>query len=470
MLTNKATFTSIELAAIFGSENLINIDDNFSCQGVLIDTRLIEEGNLFVALRGENVDGHSLVEQAFKSGASACLIERQFAEKICNDFPHFKLIITDDNIAALGLIANYHRLRFNYPLLAIGGSNGKTTTKEMIASVLSQKFNVLKTFGNYNNKIGVPLMLLQISDDYNMIVLEIGTNTPGEIFDLSKIVKPTHALITNIGKEHLEFLIDLDGVELEETYLLSEVRSEGFTFINYDDERLKNYGQILGKFKTYGIHEHAQFRCSYSLSEKLNPIITIHNSDGDLVFKMQTIGYTSALNAIAALCVGDHFEVQNELMIDALSKFEPLLGASGYGRMALQSVGGVVIINDTYNANPDSMLAAFKNIELLQINGKKIVVLGDMRELGDASNEEHINILNKACEIADIVFVTGEEMMKANSVIDCDKIRFHKNSSEIAKELLAYSTKDDFILFKGSRGMKMELIIEEFTNLIGEGK
>jgi len=464
MLKNSVSFNGIELASIFGDENIYNINESFISIGITIDTRILENGNIFLALKGENLDGHDLIKDAFEKGASACIAENTHKEFLTNEFPQKSFIFTNDNLEGFGKIANFHRRRFNYPVLAVGGSNGKTTTKEMIYSVLSQKYSVLRTHGNFNNKIGVPLMLLQMSQDYDMVVLEVGTNTPGEIFDLSLIVEPTHALITNIGKEHLEFLLDLDGVELEETYLLSQVRSTGFSFINYDDDRLRNYGHILSKFSTYGIHEHSQFRCSYELNENLNPILKLHNEENDCIINMQTIGYTSALNAIAASAVGAHFEISNDKIKQSLENFVPLSINSGYGRMALIKHNGIQIINDTYNSNPDSMVAALKNLEYIKVTGKKVAVLGDMRELGDAAFDEHCNVLTLASNTAEKVFITGDEMLKANETLKKNNILYFEDKNILSENLKFYLNDGDCVLIKGSRGMKMELII---NNIIG---
>ncbi len=463
MFNNKAEFNGLDLVAIFKDCNLININEDFHSEGVAIDSRQIKMGNIFVALKGDNTDGHNYIKSAIDSGASTCIIERQYSTDIINMFPDERFIVSDDNIEALCLLAAHHRNRFNYPIIAIGGSNGKTTTKEMTAAVLSKKFKVLKNHGNFNNKIGVPLTLLCLSNDYDIAVLEVGTNTPGEIYDLSQIIKPSHALITNIGKEHLEFLIDLDGVELEETYLFSSVRSSGFAFVNYDDERLRSYGHVLGKFTTYGTHEHAQFRCEYSLNDKLNPKIKVLSDENQIEITMQTIGFTSALNGIAALSVAQTFGVDLSDAKSALEKFVPLSGDTGYGRMALIENDDFIIINDTYNSNPDSAIASLTNFNYLKILGNKISVLGDMRELGDSAEIEHLNLLKFAVEVSDLVFVTGTEMKKTAIKIQSENIKYFDDKNHLIDELKSVIGRGDVLLIKGSRGMQMELIVNELS-------
>lgn len=469
MLSNNATFSAYELSVLFGSENLINFEENFNSVGVVIDTRILTSGNIFIPLKGENTDGYNFIEKALEKGASAILVENEQKENVLNQFQNICMIVTDDNLEALGKLASYHRRRFDFPVIAIGGSNGKTTTKEMVASLLSENYKVLKTYGNFNNKIGLPLMMLQFSKDFNMAVLEVGTNTPGEIYDLSKILKPTHALITNIGKEHLEFLIDLDGVELEETYLFSEVRSTGFAFVNYDDERLKKYGHILGKFITYGTDENARFRCEYCLNDFLNPQIKIISSNENDSIQMQTTGYASALNAIAALSVAEHFEIPFNKMKNSLENFKPLESSLGYGRMAVTNIKSVVIINDTYNSNPDSAIAALKNLDLIKSNGKKIAVLGDMRELGESSFNEHKTVLEFALNTADFVLLTGLEFQITSKHFTSEKLFKFESKEKLIKYLYQIISQGDVVLVKGSRGLKMEVIVNELKDFLQKG-
>jgi UDP-N-acetylmuramoyl-tripeptide--D-alanyl-D-alanine ligase len=459
MIENYAEFSVFELAAIFGERNLINFEDNSLFKGISIDTRKIASNNIFVALKGEKLNGHDKIKEAFDKGASACIVEKGWFETNKYYFGNFNIIITNDNLEALGKLANYHRNRFDYPIVAVAGSNGKTTTKEMIAHVLSSKFNVLKTHENFNNLLGVPLMLLSMNDTYNMAVLELGTNQPGEIFTLSKMVQPSHAIITNIGKEHLEFLIDLDGVEIEETSIFADMRTEGFTFINYDDERLKQYTKIIERFMTYGICEGVSLKAEILLDESLKPNIKFQYDDRSFEVKMNTAGYTSALNAIAATAMAIHFELNNEEIISALESFQSLL-FHGYGRMAIEKIRDFTLINDCYNANPSSMIAALENLSNAKTTGKKIAVLGDMRELGDSASEEHIAILKQASGVSDLVFIHGNEFYNSFCTLNTlENITFFLSKVELASHLKKITNENDIVLVKGSRGMKMEEII-----------
>ena len=311
MLPNTARFSGDELNIIFTNKAvgknkeqyvLMNFPANYSCTGVCVDTRELNKENLFIALIGENTDGHSYLNRAKEKGASAFIINADKKDEVIEQFPDFPLIICNNTLSALGRLGHFHRNKFDYPVILIGGSNGKTTSKEMTANLLSQKFKVLKTEKNYNNQIGLPLMLLQMTNDFDVAVFEIGTNEPGEISILSTMAQPTHGLLTNIGKEHLEKLIDLDGVESEETYLLGYLKkTDGTAFVNIDDERLAKYLVLLDKRMTFGTKGASDLKADFVLNGKLNPMITFHYAGRVFTANMKTGGSVTALNAIAAL-------------------------------------------------------------------------------------------------------------------------------------------------------------------------
>lgn len=464
MLQNYAEFSGLELIAIFSEKNLFNIDESYNSIGVSSDSRLVKEGEIFVAIKGEKFDGHNFISKAFEANVKACMISIDEFNKLKDIYPNKSFIIVEDTLLGLGQLAAYHRNRFEIPIIAIGGSNGKTTTKEMIAKVLSSKYNVLKTYANYNNQIGVPFVLLQLNKEFDIAVLELGTNSPGEIYYLANLVKPTHALITNIGKEHLEFLLDLDGVELEETYLFSAVINSGLGFINFDDERLKNYVNILGKFVSYGISKNAQLRYSYSLNDSLNPQITINYNDNSYNINLKTIGNTSALNAVATVAVASQFNIDNNEIIKSLESFYPLESNDGYARMSINNINGIKFINDTYNANPDSMYAGLKNFELLACNGKKIAVLGDMKELGECSNEEHYKIIEYAISFCNKVLLFGDIFLQETEKFNSNKIMIFNSINSLIEELHSIAESGDSVFVKGSRSMKMELVINSYKN------
>jgi len=224
-MKNSAKFTSNELIAIFGSQNCNFISD-FVAQSIETDTRTMQGNSIFVALKGENHDSHSFIDDAINKGAICLVVEQDWFDINKDTYKNINFVVTKNTIRALGKLANFHRSRFDIDLIAVAGSNGKTTTKEMIAQVLSTQYKVLKTYKNYNNQIGVPLMLFQLDETIQKAVIEIGTNEPGEIYLLSEILAPTAGVITNIGKEHLQGFVDLDGVEAEETSLYAYLKNQ----------------------------------------------------------------------------------------------------------------------------------------------------------------------------------------------------------------------------------------------------
>lgn len=458
MLKNTAKFTKSELIAIFGEQSLINIGEGFKCIGVSTDSREINLENMFIALKGEIIDGHTKIPDAFGKGASVALIEKEWYESNYHIIKGKPVILVQNTLTALGKLGSFHRKRFEYPVIAVAGSNGKTTTKEMIAHILSQKYNVLRTYFNFNNQIGVPLMLLQMNEGFNMAVFEIGTNEPGEISILTNIVAPTHGIITNIGEEHLEKLIDLDGVELEETYLYGYLKKRnGMAFINLDDDKLSRYTSLLDRKVTFSVNGEADISANIKLDEELHPIINF--KERELTIKFKTISYTTGLNSVAAFSVAQYFDLSNEQLKSGMESYSQD-NSHDYGRMLLEKCQGITVINDCYNANPASMRAALETLNNYNTKGQKFAVLGDMLELGASSDFEHIRLLNSSQIAADFVFVTGSEMAKAFEKVDYHGIiNLFKSKEELINNLIPGLHPGDAVLVKGSRGMKMETII-----------
>jgi len=468
MLKNKVKFSGIELTAIFGESSLQNIDLKIETTGVSIDTREIEQGNIFIALVGDNIDAHSKLQEAFDKGAALAIVNKDWYEKNINYIENLPLILVKDTLKAFQRLAQFHRYKFNSDIIAVAGSNGKTTTKEMIAAVLSKKYRILKTYKNYNNQIGVPQMLLQLNDDIDIAVIEIGTNYPGEIMILSEMIAPTAGIITNIGREHLEGFIDLDGVELEETTLLSYLKkTEGMFFLNNDDTILRKYFWILDSKFTFGSTGEfkSNLNAKIEFDEDLHPIIEFSNDEFNFTAKLQCQGLNFAYNAIAAASVGVHYNVPISDIQDALENFQPD-NSESYGRGLVEKIGDLLLINDTYNANPDSMNIALQTLQKYNHATKKIAVLGDMLELGEVSIDEHINVLKKAGEIANSIYVFGKEFKQASDKLNNSKIKYFENKDELFESLKSEISSNTAILVKGSRGMKMEEIVEKIKNYL----
>lgn len=462
MIENKAKFTKNELISIFGEDSIVNSETDFYVRSVKIDSREVKSGSLFVALKGEKSDGHAFVAKAFASGAKAVMVTKEWFVKNYLNFPEKRFIIVDNTIQALGKLALHHRLRYDIPIIAVAGSNGKTTCKEMIASVLAVKFNVLKTYANYNNQLGVPLMLLSLDSSYNVAVLEIGTNMPGEISLLADMVLPHYGIITNIGKEHLEQLIDLDGVELEETTLFAKLYGKGTAFINSDDERLLKYTSILPNYLTFGTTFDADVRGIINLNEILNPMIDIYYNDREVHTEMKSFGKHSSFNAIGAAAIGFVFGLTDSQIAIGLGKYSPK-ESKGYGRMLVEKVGGIFLINDCYNANPSSMAAAIESLDNIVSTGQKIAVLGDMLELGESSIEEHVAVIKLAQKVANTIILFGREFEHAfYSMKNTENIRYYSSKDQLFIYLSKIISGGDCVLVKGSRGTKMEEIISLF--------
>lgn len=455
MIENKAQFSGYELKLIFNSNNVINIEDDVIVTGVSIDTRKINDGNLFVPLKGENIDVNTLIKDAFEKGAKASLITREYYENNNSVFEKLPIVIVDDTLKGIGLLANFHRKRFDLPIVAIGGSNGKTTTKEMLSHILSIDNKVLKTYKNYNNQLGVPLMLFCLDESYQVAVLEIGTNEPGEIAYLSELIEPTHGLITNIGKEHLEKLIDLVGVEMEETFLFGHLRKfNKMSFINYDDKVLSKYANLLETKYVFGQQEGMHMTYKITLDEDLHPTLAIKTYD-EKEFDVKIngiVGNIQAYNAAAAIAIAIELGEDIDIIKKALNNYVPESG-NGYGRMLVEWIGNNTIINDCYNANPNSVSSALDTLNLYKLN--KIAILGDMLELGDNAIKEHIEILNKASDIADEVLLFGNIFSGLELKDNC--LHF-SDKEEIIKKILNNNT-PSAILIKGSRGMRLEDVV-----------
>lgn len=457
MLPNKATFNFEDLFLIFGKSALHNIDFNVNCNSLKIDSRQIIKGDAFLALKGENLDGNTKIAEAIEKGANFAITNKTYFEsnkELCKNLP---LIVVNNTEKALADIANYHRNRFSIPIIAVAGSNGKTTTKELIAAVLEKKYNTLKTFKNYNNQLGVPLTLLQLNDTTEALVIEIGTNSIGEIDYLTNIVSPTHGIITNIGKEHLELLGDLHGVELEETALFSYLRKNNrIAFINTDDKRLRNYAKMIENHVAYGKIKNVQLNYKYSLDNNLFPTIDFNNEGKKFTAKVNLPGYPAVINSTAAATVGLSLDIPLDDIKSALESFKSP-DDNNYGRLLIQEINNVKVINDSYNANPSSMSSALDLLSEFETNSNKYAILGDMLEMGENTLQEHKEILEKATETGVNIFTFGETFKLAAK--DFNSVKSFIKKENLIQELLQSIKSNDVILVKGSRGMKMEEVI-----------
>lgn len=424
--------------------------------GVSADSRAVSAGDVFVALKGETFDGHRFVEDVFRSGAVAAIVDTSF--KGAADRP---LLVVKDTTHALGELARIHRMKFAIPVLAVGGSNGKTTTKDMITAVLSTSHKVLSTEGNLNNHIGVPQTLLRLQKKHEMAVIEIGTNHPGEIAYLCGILLPTHGLLTNIGREHLEFFKSVEGVAREEGVLLGHLKqkSKSVAFVNVDDARIRSKATGIRRRITYGMKtKRADVKGKVGSADETGCIgfeyVSKRPATRDAI-RLRIPGEHNAINALAAVAVGLTFKVSAKRIQRALESFQP-----ASKRMELLNYAGVSIYNDTYNANPDSMISALRTLASARVSGKRIAVLGDMRELGEYGKGEHMCVGREAARLGiDYVLTYGELARSIHEAASMDGALHYDQKNMLAEYLAELVTPGDAVLVKGSRGMKMEDIV-----------
>ena len=413
---------------------------------ITIDSRNCAEKSLFFALKGENFDGNNFAEKALKNGCVFAVVDNEKAVK------NERYLLVDDVLQTLQELANYHRNQLKTKIIAITGTNGKTTTKELVAAVLAKKYNTLFTQGNFNNHIGVPLTLLRLTAEHEIAVVEMGANHLGEIKMLSEMVEPNFGLITNIGKAHLEGFGSFEGVLAAKTELYNFIREKkGRIFINNCNENLVNAGNGILNI-SYGINSNADV--SGHIIEQ-NPLVTlawVSRRFAVTAEKIPTnlVGKYNAENLLAAITVGLFFEVEIKDICDALKEYTPQNHRSQFIKTAQNA-----LVVDAYNANPSSMEAALTNFAAIQFP-HKTVILGDMLELGEESENEHKKVVEDLQTFGfDNVFLIGELFEKINS----DYPTF-KNIEKFTSFLKQNPIQNSTILLKGSNGIKLEKVIE----------
>jgi UDP-N-acetylmuramoyl-tripeptide--D-alanyl-D-alanine ligase len=438
-------------------ESTINLNSmkNRTFNNISIDSRTVKPGGLFFAIRGEKLDGHRFIKNAFANGA-ICAVVDTLSDKTA--YANIPSIIVKDTVKAFGSLASLYRQKFKIPVVAIAGSNGKTTTKEMIAKILATKFNVLSTEGNLNNHIGVPQTLFRLRKKHQIAVIEIGTNHFGEIKYLSEILRPTHGIITNIGNEHLEYFKTVQGVARAEGELFDWLKNEGTIFVNTDDRWIIKRAERAKRKITFGV-ENSRANISVRLKNvDLSGCSTFNikqRGREEFRVKLSVPGTHTMKNALAAAAVGMEFGINGSKISSSLTKFHAV-----DKRMEISKHGSITLINDTYNANSDSMLSALDSIEAIECKGKKILIIADMLELGTSSIKEHQKI-GKAISSnnCDYLLTYGDlaKIIHQKASVDMKYHYEQKNIlSEYASELIS---KGDVVLVKGSRGMKMEDVV-----------
>lgn len=409
------------------------------CTSVSIDTRKIEPDSFFVAIKGENFDANTFAKEALEKGASFVIIDNE------DYFIDQRTILVDNSLIALQELAKFHRQYLKLPIIALTGSNGKTTTKELINVVLSKKFKTKATVGNLNNHIGVPLTLLSFNSETEIGIVEMGANHKKEIEFLCELVKPDYGYITNFGKAHLEGFGGVDGVIEGKSEMYNYLsQNDKLAFINLEDKIQVEKSKTLKSY-SFGINkEDANVNIS---SIAANPFVEI--SFSNLLIQTHLIGLYNANNSNAALAVGKYFEVDDIAIKEALESYIP-----ENNRSQLISKGTNQVILDAYNANPSSMAVAIENFLQLD-NSNKIMILGDMFELGKESFQEHNVIVNLLLDEKDIVcYFIGKEFY--SNRVEKDNFNFYETFDDFSDYLSETKIKNSSILIKGSRGMALE--------------
>jgi len=431
---------------------------------VVIDSRKVKKGCLFVAIKGEKFDGHDFVLDAHKKGAKAVIIDSRKLKKF--SFLEIPLITVDNTTKAYGYLAKTWRNKLSAKVVSISGSNGKTTVKEMVSTLLAEKFSVVKTEANNNNHIGVPLTIFSADENCDVLVLEHGTNHFGEIEYSSEISQPDYALITNVGDSHLEFLKNREGVYKEKSTLLDVTeKRDGIVFLNMDDPIIKEHskkftnkvtfgfsGKQDVKGKILGFTEDGRIRIQIIAKkniarEKIETVLPLH-------------GESNAVNFLAASTVALKLGLSSEQIICGTQKFKPI-----HGRLEVKKYKNALIVDDTYNASPSSVEAAVKLMNKIKIFKNKIVVLSDMLELGVHAPKLHKNLAKLFSPVKNLVVLTTGNLMKnLYTALRAKKVRsVHFNFRSALSLYLQYEEiENSVILVKGSRGMKME----EFVNIL----
>ncbi len=439
----RVTIDEIENAT--GGRVLCGNQEVFS--GLSIDSRSIRENELFVALRGERFDGHDFVSEAMQNGGGA-LVSTPPAGPGRNK----TIIQVQDTLKALHDLARFRRQERNFPVVSITGTNGKTTTKELLVSIVSQKHRVLKTTGNFNNHIGLPLCVANMQGDEEFAVLEMGSNRPGDIRELCGIVQPDLAAVTNVGHAHLEGFGSIEAVRDTDLEVLEHVKTVS---VNSDDRFLmQGLSGFIGRIITYGIDHNAEFFASDIVpGRKGSRFLLCMPGNTEIEVRLKLSGRFNIVNALAAASIAYELGIGHEEIRRGLEEFTgvPM-------RLEIRRYAGAVVINDVYNANPSSMEEALKELIRLK-EGRAIAVAGDMLELGAYADEAHRGIVNMMNELqVDILIAVGPEMRKASAAFN--GICRQAADSDEARELFLGIVKDrDTVLVKGSRGLHMEKVL-----------
>ena len=415
------------------------------CNGVSTDTRNITENSLFFALKGANFNANNFALQALENGAAFAVVDDINLKKLENN----KLIVVNDVLKTLQDLAAFHRFHIGLPIIALTGSNGKTTSKELLHAVLSTKYNTIATIGNLNNHIGVPLTLLRMTEDTDLAIIEMGANHQKEIELLCSIAQPDFGFITNFGRAHLEGFGGVEGVIKGKSEMYDYLQSNHKTiFVNFDDPIQKNKTENSTR---YGFSIENNSLANIQITKaNAQPMATVELNGIEI--QSNLTGLYNIPNIAFAVTIGQYFNISLENIKEAIENYIPQNNRSQWTKINNKN-----ILLDAYNANPSSMQVAIENFNQLE-NSSKLMILGDMFELGHESDKEHLQTINQVIKTKIPSIFIGEHFFKVQ--IKNDAVQYFKNIQDFFDQQKALSINEELLLIKGSRGMALERILE----------
>jgi UDP-N-acetylmuramoyl-tripeptide--D-alanyl-D-alanine ligase len=449
---------SLKFVAAACAGELLNGSPDLTVARVCSDSRKVQSGDLFFAISGERFDGHDFLAEVAQKGAAAVVAARA---RIPATLP-CATIAVDDPRAALGRLAGKYREEFSLPVIAVGGSNGKTSTKELLASVLRQKLNTLWSEASFNNDIGVPLTMLRLEKTHQAAVFEVGTNHPGELAPLVRLVHPRFGVLTNVGREHLEFFGDLDGVAREEGWLAELLPADGRLFVNGDDAGTR---KVIGRTRAtvirVGLGPQNDWRADEIRMDERGTQFRMYAPQAAWwgEYRINLFGRHQVVNALFALAVGAELNMSMNDMQKGLAESQP----AGM-RLQMRDCNGVRVLNDAYNANADSVLAALETLRELPCTGRRAAVLGDFAELGPHTRPAHEEAGRRAAELGlDHLFTVGNlagitaGAARAAGLVSVSEFAEIPAAAAAVKE---YLKPGDLLLLKASRAARLERLLE----------
>jgi len=420
---------------------------------ICTDSRKTKTGDMFIALEGENFDGHDYVQAAIQNGASAVLVSKPVTVK------EVPVIQTENTLKALWQLSTYYRQKFTKPVIAVTGSVGKTSTKDMIATILSAKYAVHKSQANFNNHIGMPLTILELENHHDVMVVEMGMRGFGEIRQLTHIAKPSIAVITNIGVSHIERLGSRENILKAKLEIVEGLDKRGVLILNADDPLLAGIDRsIAGKVIYIGVNKEADYR-AYDIEDhgEYDVLFKINLKGRDYVVHIPAVGKHNVYNVLFGIACGVELGLKPEEILTGIENYRP-----EKMRLNIVSKDGIMFINDCYNANPDSMRAGLQVLSNLAGANRSVAILGNMFELGEMAADAHFDIGRLCKELGiDFTAIIGENASDvARGIGDSSKYRVFNSHEEIVSFMKGMLKENDVVLIKGSRGMRMERILE----------